>query len=332
MADQFNISDKPGAGGGGGATVQFNWKFSTNTTIADPGSKTFRYDNADPALVTEIAVNDISNSGVDASVLLAALQVDDEIYIQETADAGAFDLFTVVSVTDETGWFSIVVTVNDSGTLPGNNNDCGWILFYQGGAAGATTFLALTDTPAAYTGQNGHPVRVNNTATALEFATFTTIDKFTANDGIFVGASAASGGARNGHSLILFDDTVNEEIIFEGIIDQFYNVFESLQIVIHWAAASAIVGAVRWIASIENLGAAGQDLDADGFAAGVASTPTTNGTSGVLTYSLLSMTNVVADAIVAGNSYRLKIERDATDGADTMVGDAQILSVNVRMA
>ncbi len=197
---------------------------------------------------------------------------------------------------------------------------------------GATAFTGLTDTPAAYAGQSGHLVRVNNLATALEFASLVPVNRFGANDAVFVGAAAASGTARNGHSLIAFDDTTLEEISFEGIVGRWYNFNESLQIDIHWAAASAIVGAVLWQVEIENLAEGGQDLDSDGFAVGVNGAQTTDGTSGVLTYTGLSMTNAQADLIVAGNSFRLKVTRNAPNVLDTMVGDAQLLAVEMRMA
>lgn len=215
-----------------------------------------------------------------------------------------------------------VLTSNGPGTAP----------TFQAGGGGATAFLALTDTPAAYTGQSGHPVRVNTAASALEFAALTSLGEFTANDAVFVGASAATGTARNGHSLIAFDDTVLEEIIFEGVMRQWYNANESLQVILQWAAATAVVGNCRWVAQFENLAAGGQDLDADGFAAGITASPSPDGTSGVLTYTLLGFTNAAADAIVAGNAYRLRVQRDAANVADTMVGDAQLLSVALRMA
>jgi hypothetical protein len=244
----------------------------------------------------------------------------------DIADGTAGELLTWdaagVAALVATGAATQVLTSNGAGTEP----------TFQAGGGGASSFLALTDTPGAYTGQSGHPVRVNNLATALEFAALTSLGEFTANDAVFVGASAAAGTARNGHSLIAFDDTVLEEIIFEGIMRQWYNPNESLQVILQWAAATAVVGVVRWIVQFENLAAGGQDLDVDGFAGGIASSPSPDGTSGVLTYSTLSFTNAAADAIAAGNAYRLRVQRDAADGSDTMVGDAQLLSVALRMA
>ncbi len=119
------------SGGGGGGTIQLSWKFSTTTTEADPGSTRIRYNNAVPASVTEIFFDDIALSGVDASAILNKLHVGDEIYIQQIDDATRFILCNVTAVVDNTGWFSIGVAIDDSGTLPANNADVGVIMFFD---------------------------------------------------------------------------------------------------------------------------------------------------------------------------------------------------------
>jgi hypothetical protein len=121
-----------GAGGG----VQLQWQFSTSTTIADPGAGFFRYDNATPASVTQIAVDDITFNGADASNLLNLLGSGDRIYIQQLDDASKFALFSITSVTDNTGWFTIDVTVDSSGTLPDANEVCTWIILFSGAGPG----------------------------------------------------------------------------------------------------------------------------------------------------------------------------------------------------
>lgn len=55
-------------------------------------------------------------------------------------------------------------------TLTGGILDANWVEQVMGGSGGSSTFLGLTDTPSAYTGQALKGVRVNATATALEFA------------------------------------------------------------------------------------------------------------------------------------------------------------------
>jgi len=76
--------------------------------------------------------------------------------------------------------------------------------------------------------------------------------------------------------------------------------------------------------------AGGQDIDADGFATQQTATSTTNGTSGIVTRTTITLTQAQADSIAAGDTYRLRLERVATDGGDNMSGNAEVLRVIVR--
>jgi len=134
----------------GGGGVQLEWKFDTNTSSGDPGSKKFRWNNSTPASVTEVYVNDTTESNADASAILNTLQPGHKIYNQQLDDATKNGLFTVVSVTDETGWFTIVVTADSSGTLLGNNKKCGWLLFSSAAAPTYEVKVSANDTTAGY--------------------------------------------------------------------------------------------------------------------------------------------------------------------------------------
>lgn len=84
----------------------------------------------------------------------------------DTSDKVTAGMFTVVTeggVAPDTLW---VLTTNDPITLGTTA-----LAFAQLSGGGGGTFLALTDTPSAYTGQTLKFVRVNAGETALEFAT-----------------------------------------------------------------------------------------------------------------------------------------------------------------
>ena len=118
---------------GGGASVSLPWKFSSNTTEADPSSKFFRLNNSVLSAVTEIYVSDFTNNNIDSSFILSALEVGDNIYIQQNDDASKVVLFSVSAATiDNTGWFTIPVEYETGGDLFGNNKECGWVLFSLG--------------------------------------------------------------------------------------------------------------------------------------------------------------------------------------------------------
>jgi len=97
------------------------WAFSTSTGAADPGNGRLRYDNATPASVTNLYIDQLTDNGGDAQNILSALANGDQLYIQDQRDATNFLVFDITSVTDNTGWFTIAGTVNASGGLPANN-------------------------------------------------------------------------------------------------------------------------------------------------------------------------------------------------------------------
>jgi len=113
-----------------GLSVQGIWRFRTETAAADPGAGRFRYNNATPASITAIYIDQFTDNGVDAQTILSGLQVGQQMYIQQSSDSGAFLLITITSVTDNTGWFTIGVTVDSSGTLPTNNAQCGFLMLF----------------------------------------------------------------------------------------------------------------------------------------------------------------------------------------------------------
>ena len=232
----------------------------------------------------------------------------------------SWDAAGVAALVPKSGTAGFVLTENAAG-----------IPTFQAGAAGVTTFLALTDTPASYATQAGRILAVNNAESALAYLLANTVARFGANDGVFPATDPAGTINRNDHALLTFPDAATTDILFEGIVDRIYNFNRSLVVDIHWCAATAVAGSVRWVAQIENLAEGGQDLDVDGFPVGVGAAQATNATAGVLTYTGLTMTNAQADGIVAGNSFRLRVRRDGTDGSDTMTDTAQVLAVEIRM-
>lgn len=116
--DRWRILERIQSGAG---LLSGPWSFSTTTTSGDPGPGRLRYNNATPASVTAVFIDQLTDNGGDAQNILAALASGDQLYIQEQADAGNFLVFDITSVVDETGWFTINGTVNASGGLPANN-------------------------------------------------------------------------------------------------------------------------------------------------------------------------------------------------------------------
>ena len=53
----------------------------------------------------------------------------------------------------------------------------------------------------------------------------------------------------------------------------------------------------------------------------------TNGTVNIITRTSITLTQEEADAWTAGDPFRLRLERVAADGGDTLVGDAEVIRV-----
>lgn len=139
-------------------------------------------------------------------------------------------------------------------------------------------------------------------------------------------SSFATLDTRNAHAVLDFSPTSQEYAIFAGVLPANYN-GGSLRVTIYWSATSAISGDVVWTAQFEAL--ASLDIDADSFASAQSATATTHGTSGVLTATAITFTSSQIDGLLAGGAFRLRISRDAANGADTMSGDAELLRVIV---
>ncbi len=118
-SSRWRVITPPGAV----APLSGHWRFDTTTTMADPGSGTFRNNNGTLASVTAIAISDISFRGGDASAILSALASGDQLYIQNAGDAAEFMVFNITGVTDNTTWFQIDGTAGDVGNAFSNNNE-----------------------------------------------------------------------------------------------------------------------------------------------------------------------------------------------------------------
>jgi hypothetical protein len=131
---------------------------------------------------------------------------------------------------------------------------------------------------------------------------------------------------RGTHSVLAYDDGTIEGIAWQRFVPLIYTAGTAFSLKIYWVADTAIAGDVIWAAAFERDNAAGHDIDADDFAAlQTAAASTAPGVAGVIQVASIAFTNAQADAVVAGNPFRLFIQRTASAGGDTMVGDAQLV-------
>lgn len=148
-----------------------------------------------------------------------------------------------------------------------------------------------------------------------------------ASDGIPPSSSFAPLVRRNNHLVAAFDAAADESLDFEGVLPDNYD-GGGLTVTLVWMAASATSNNVVWNADIERHQDDAVDLDSDSFGGANAVTAATASVSGEVSYDNITFTNGAdMDSLAVGESFRLRITRDADNGSDNMTGDAQLLRV-----
>ena len=153
---------------------------------------------------------------------------------------------------------------------------------------------------------------------------------FTAHSNEPPGANYAFVDTRNGHLVLTFDAASAWVAIFSGVLPRNY-AGGGITVRIGWIAATATAGNVKWNAQFERHQDETDDLDADSFATAQTVTVAAPANSGAMQYSDIVFTDgAQMDSIAAGESFRVKLSRDAADVADTMAGYAQMKTFELR--
>lgn len=137
---------------------------------------------------------------------------------------------------------------------------------------------------------------------------------------------------RNVHPVLDFDGSTDEEAVWTGRLSDAYS-GGGLTVIIQCAFTSATSGSVRWQAAIERVDLSSLDIDADSFASFQSAGGTAPGTSGqTIDVSIAFTSGAQMDSLAAGETFRLKIRRDAdgTSGTDNITTDAEVLLVQVK--
>jgi len=142
--------------------------------------------------------------------------------------------------------------------------------------------------------------------------------------------STAQFAKRNGHPVLLFDKTTDESAAFASTLPTHYS-GRGLNVFIVWSATAVTTGDVVWTAAIEAHHDDSVDLDSDHFATALSATGTTASASGNLKYTRIDLApGAEMDSLLAGESLRLLVTRDANNVADTLDNDAEVHRVEIR--
>ena len=126
----------------GGAT--FYYTFETDTNNSQPGAGDLRLDNATQNAATGIYIDDTDANGNDIASFLQTIDdststIKGHVKISNKTDASQFILFTISSLTDNTGYFDITVSpVDSSATNPFSADEDIIVTFARTGDKGDT--------------------------------------------------------------------------------------------------------------------------------------------------------------------------------------------------
>lgn len=152
--------------------------FSTTTTDADPGAGNQRWDNATPGSVTGIYADDEPSniSGLDVGASFWARAKGHSVLIFQKDNTANFLQAYVTDVVDDSGYYDLTVTVEDSGTLPDNGATlvCVMLPIKRGNYVAASrnstqSISAATDTKVEYDDEDSDVDGVYDNATNYRF-------------------------------------------------------------------------------------------------------------------------------------------------------------------
>ncbi|RKZ96612.1 MAG: hypothetical protein DRQ40_00440 [Gammaproteobacteria bacterium] len=112
-------------------TITSQWKFNDITADADPGSGNFRLDNASEPSSNFIYIDDITDKGLDASIIISKLKGGDTVYIQNKKESLQNLLFEVSgNPIDGLGYWKIPVQ-SGTGIDIQDNKVCAFVFMYS---------------------------------------------------------------------------------------------------------------------------------------------------------------------------------------------------------
>lgn len=136
---------------------------------------------------------------------------------------------------------------------------------------------------------------------------------------------------RNDHVVLDFDAATVETAMFPAVLPRNYAGGGLTATIVGSFTSSVTTGhAARLGIAFERMNDNSLDVDADSFASEKNVNIAPRATSGLLTYGTLAFTNSEIDGLLAGEAFRLKVRRVATDGADTALGDFELHRIELR--
>ena len=144
-------------GGFGGATFEYDW--STNTTVSDPGAGTVKINNANLTSGTILSIDDTDAQGTDIQQFLRTIDdstsaIKGHFRMANKLNADDFALYTISAISEETGYFEVTVAYVDGSATSFTNGEELIMTFARTGDKGDTGF-AGSKGDTGFTGSKG---------------------------------------------------------------------------------------------------------------------------------------------------------------------------------
>ena len=130
-------------GGFGGATFEYDW--STNTTVSDPGAGTVKINNASLTAGTILSIDDTDAQGTDIQQFLRTIDdstsaIKGHFRMANKLNADDFALYTISAISEETGYFEVTVAYVDGSATSFTDGEELIMTFARTGDKGDTGF------------------------------------------------------------------------------------------------------------------------------------------------------------------------------------------------
>lgn len=142
-------------------------------------------------------------------------------------------------------------------------------------------------------------------------------------------ASPASPEVFNASPVLAFDPSTDTNVIFDAIMPLGYN-GGPLTASVRWAPTTTSTGNCRWDLSFMRRADGVDNIGVDSFATPQSVASPALGTSGLVTYASIPFTSAQIDSLAAGESFRLKLTRNASTAADSLTGNARVFGLSLR--
>jgi len=307
--------------------------FETTLSVIDPtADRTIYLPNASGTIALDNSVVTTFNGKTGAIQGVTGIYAGTGISVSGNTGNVTITNVGVLSINGITGIITNVATTNTSQTFTQLQ------AFSAGISASGGTFYGgvnLQNTLLINGSQGSSNQVLSSTGSGITWATASsgggtkTYEVFTPLHNQPPASNYATVDTRNSIMVLEFDAATDESAVFVGVMPEAASLGSGLKIRIHWMADTAVSGTCRWGVQIERMNT---DEDSDSFDTAATAGSTTNGTSGIITTTEITITTI--DSVAAGEPFRLKVFRDAdgTSGTDDMTGDAQLVAVEVRSA